>query len=144
MAVACRGPEDWGALCGVAGLEGLRVLDRFDDVDAVEQILEGWTSERDRWEGAALLQAAGVPASAVEDLGDLLGPDEAMADSYRAMALPAGVTALVQEEPILWDGERLPLVRAPMWSEHTYEVLQGELGLSDEAVAELAAKNVLF
>ncbi|MCB9485829.1 MAG: CoA transferase [Thermoflexaceae bacterium] len=144
VAVACRGPEDWGALCGVAGLEGLRVLDRFDDVDAVEQILEGWTSERDRWEGAALLQAAGVPASAVEDLGDLLGPDEAMADSYRAMALPAGVTALVQEEPILWDGERLPLVRALMWSEHTYEVLQGELGLSDEAVAELAAKNVLF
>ncbi|MGD9932335.1 MAG: CoA transferase [Dehalococcoidia bacterium] len=144
VAVACRGPEDWGALCGIPGLEDLSDLDRFTDVDAVERVLEAWTSGRDRWEAAAMLQTAGVPASAVEDLGDLLGPDEAMAESYRAMALPAGVTALVQEDPILWDGERLPLDRAPMWGEHTYEVLQGELGLSDEAVAELAAKNVLF
>ena len=40
----------------------------------------------------------------------------------------------VVQEPITWDGERLPLRRAPLWMEHTYDVFVDELGLD---VAEL-------
>ena len=63
---------------------------------------------------------------------------------YRFLDLPTGITAAVQEEPILWEGERLPLVRAPLWDEHTIEILVNDLGFSPEAVAELVAGNVLF
>ena len=63
---------------------------------------------------------------------------------YRAVPLPAGVTAMVQEEPILWDGQRLPIERAPLWDEHTVDILVNELGLSEERIAELIAAEVLY
>jgi crotonobetainyl-CoA:carnitine CoA-transferase CaiB-like acyl-CoA transferase len=112
--------------------------------DRIESILSDWSSERDKWQAAMTLQQVGVPASPVEDLRDLLERDEAMASDYRPIELNADVTAWLQEEPILWDGERLPLVRAPRWGEHTEEILSGELGFDSDALANLAAKEVLY
>ena len=91
-----------------------------------------------------LAKSGAGPASPVEDLSELLGRDTAMNRDYRELPLPSGVTATVQEEPIVWDGDRLPLMRAPLWDEHTYEVLQEQLGMSAEEVAELVNKNVLY
>lgn len=145
LAISCRHDADWQALAQVDGLEALAVIDdRFAAQDQIESILSGWSRERDKWQAAATLQQAGVPASAVEDLRDLLQRDEAMASDYRPIELNADVTAWLQEEPILWDGDRLPLVRAPRWGEHTEEILSGELGLDSDAMAELAAKEVLY
>ncbi len=145
LAVSCRHEADWQALGQVAGLEALAAIDdRFAAQDQIESILSGWSSERDKWQAAATLQQAGVPASAVEDLRDLLQRDEAMLSDYRPIELNADVTAWLQEEPILWDGERLPLRRAPRWGEHTEEILSGELGFDSEAMAELTANEVLF
>jgi crotonobetainyl-CoA:carnitine CoA-transferase CaiB-like acyl-CoA transferase len=145
VAIACRDDADWARLRGATGISGPDDLaGRLREVEAVEAAVSAWTSTRGNWEGAAILQAAGVPASPVEDLGELLGRDAAMNRDYRELPLPSGVSALVQEEPITWDGERLPLRRAPLWGEHTAEILAGELGLTSEEIAELAAKNVLF
>ncbi len=145
VAIACRNDEDWRALCRVTGLSGPETLaGRQAEAARIEAELTEWTRRRENWDSAALLQAAGVPASAVEDLGELLGRDVAMNGDYREVALPSGVTALVQEEPVLWDGKRLPIRRAPMWGEHTAEILGGELGMTGEEIAELAARNVLF
>ena len=44
----------------------------------------------------------------------------------------------------MWDGERLPLRRAPLWMEHTYEVLVDELGLDPGRFAELLEQRVLW
>jgi len=38
----------------------------------------------------------------------------------------------------------LALRRAPLWSEHTDEILRDELGYNDDEIAEFAAKSVLF
>jgi crotonobetainyl-CoA:carnitine CoA-transferase CaiB-like acyl-CoA transferase len=145
VAIACRDDADWSRMQGVPGLEALkRISDRSAQVDEVEAAIAAWTATRDRWEAAATLQAAGVPASAVEDLADLLGEDTAMNADYQEVALPSGVTAIVQEQPITWDGERLPIRRAPLWGEHTDVILRDELGYSDDEIAEFAAKNVLY
>jgi len=145
VAIACRDDDDWVRLRGATGISGPDDLaSRLRGVDAVEAAVSAWTRNRGNWEAAAILQAAGVPASPVEDLGELLGRDTAMNRDYRELQLPSGVSAMVQEEPITWDGERLPLRRAPLWGEHTAAILTGELGLSAEEIAELAAKDVLF
>lgn len=145
IAIACRDDADWARLRGVTGLTGPPdFAGRVADIDAIESQLAAWTRTRENWEAAAELQRAGVPASPVEDLAELLGRDAAMNRDYCAIELPGGLTATVQEEPILWDGARLPLKRAPLWDEHTLEILVEELGASVDVVSELLTRNVLF
>ena len=145
IAIACRDDGDWARLCAVTGVTGPDDLaGRLASQEAIEARLSDWTRARDNWEAASELQRAGVPASAVEDLSELLGRDSAMNRDYRSLELPSGVSATVQEEPITWDGERLPLVRAPLWDEHTMQVLLEELAMSPEDIAELMSKNVLY
>jgi crotonobetainyl-CoA:carnitine CoA-transferase CaiB-like acyl-CoA transferase len=57
---------------------------------------------------------------------------------------PAGMTMLLQHEPITWNGERLPLRRAPLLGEHTATVFEQLLGIEAEALAELVAEGVVY
>ena len=58
--------------------------------------------------------------------------------------LPSGITAKAIHQPFTWDGERLPLRRSPLWMEHTYDVLVGELGVDPEQFAELLDARILW
>ena len=145
VAIACRDDADWARLVETIRRPDLAgIADRRAQEPRIEAALSDWTRGRDHWTAAAVLQASGVPASPVETLRDLLTRDAAMRADYREVDLEVGVTAMVQEEPILWNGARLPLRRAPKWGEHTMQVLQGELGFSDARIAALAADNALF
>ena len=145
VAIACRDDADWARLVETIRRPDLAAItDRRAEEPRIEAALSDWTRGRDHWTAAAVLQASGVPASPVETLRDLLTRDAAMRSDYREVDLEVGVTAMVQEEPILWNGARLPLRRAPKWGEHTMQVLQGELGFSDARIAALAADNALF
>ena len=151
VAIACRDDADWIALCGAIGRPelaergALSTLDgRRVHLDAIEQMLAAWTARRDRWEAAAALVAAGVPASPVERLEDFFeGPDTAMRANWARVQSGEHAVFVQQREPILWDGERLPSRRAPMWGEHTEEVLREAAGCSDEEISRLAAAGVL-
>ena len=64
--------DEWLALCGVLGLTELAaradlatLAGRQAAVDAIEAAVSAATAVRDRWEVAAALQAAGVPAAPV-------------------------------------------------------------------------------
>ena len=151
VAIACRDDADWIALCGAIGRPelaergALSTLDgRRAHLDAIEQMLGAWTARRDRWEAAATLVDAGVPASPVERLEDFFeGPDTAMRANWARVQSGEHAVFVQQREPILWDGERLPSRRAPMWGEHTEEVLREAAGCSDEEISRLAAAGVL-
>ena len=56
---------------------------------------------------------------------------------------PAGVSMLLQHEPITWNDERLPMERAPFLGEHSEEVYRDLLGLTADELAELAAEGVI-
>jgi crotonobetainyl-CoA:carnitine CoA-transferase CaiB-like acyl-CoA transferase len=133
------GRDDLAADPGLATLTG-RLAKRC----VVDEALAGWTSTRDGVEAAASLQAAGVPASPA------MRPSTLLADEQLSHAefFPIIERAIVGAHP--YPG---PFVRlagtpatfdrpAPLYGEHTGEVLQELLGLTDDELAELYTAGV--
>lgn len=151
LAVACRDDGDWANLCGAIGRSDLAERRDLADLggrqaanEEIEAALGEWSAARSDWEGAAALLAAGVPASPVERLEDFFaGPDEAMRENYEQIQSAEAAVFSAQREPILWDGERLPLRRSPAWGEHTELVLREVAGYGDAEISRLAADGVL-
>ena len=98
--------------------------------------------ERSAEDWLADLDAAGVPAGKVRTVPDALS---AAAAAGRAATVTldhptAGALDLVASP--IWGGTRTDPTPPPLLGEHTAEVL-GELGRSDEQIAELAARGVV-
>jgi benzylsuccinate CoA-transferase BbsF subunit len=136
------GDDRWVAVAGRDDAERDR-LRRLLGTEPTDDAVAAWTSTRSREEVVRSLRAIGVPASSVDDLGDQ-HQDPVTRDAWATMALPAGITAEVLCGPVVWDGERPPLRRAPLWMEHTYEVLVDELGVDPGRFAELVDEHVLW
>ena len=151
VAIACRDDNDWRHLCRTLGRADLASRDdlaslagRQEHEDEIEAAISQWTRQQDEWTSYRLLINAGVPTSPVERLQDFFdGQDVAMRDHFNPVDSPEGCTFQIQQEPILWDGERLPARRAPIWGEHNDEILRGLLGYSDEDMSRLAAAGTL-
>ncbi len=131
VAVACRDNAERERLAEVIG------------ADPSDDNLAAWTSSRPREEIVRALRVAGVPVSSVEDLGDH-HQDPVTRAVWATLPLPSGITAEVLQNPGVWDGQRLPLRRAPLWMEHTHEVLTGELGVDPARFVELVDAQVLW
>jgi benzylsuccinate CoA-transferase BbsF subunit len=151
VAISVRDTLEWHALCGVISRDDLAIRPDLQSVagrqaaeDELEAAVAAWTRGRDRWQIAEMLQARGIPASAVEDVADLVEHDPAMADHFARMPHPEGVEMLVQHQPATWDGARLPLVRAPLMGEHNEDVFLKLLGYEQERFIELLTGNVLY
>ena len=74
-AISARNDEEWQALAAIIGAPSLARLDveerrlRHDEIDAA---IASYCSERDRFQVMERLQAAAIPAAAVQDGRDLL------------------------------------------------------------------------
>lgn len=151
VTIACRDDRDWRNLCRVIGRADLAARSDLDTLsgrqareDDLEAAISVWTQSQDEWTSYRLLINAGVPASPVERLEDFFqGQDLAMRRNYQPAESPEGCTFQIQQEPVLWNGERLPARRAPIWGEHTEEVLRGLLHYSDDDMIRLAAAGTL-
>src|SRR5262249_48716369 len=78
VAIAVETDDQWCALCRVIGADELAADARFADVAGrragaaeIDATIEAWTRERTPWEAMDALQAAGVPAGAVQRSRDL-------------------------------------------------------------------------
>jgi crotonobetainyl-CoA:carnitine CoA-transferase CaiB-like acyl-CoA transferase len=131
VAVACRDDDERARLADVIGAV------------ATDEAVAAWARTLTREEIVERLRAASVPVSGVEDLADH-HHDPSVRAVWATFDLPSGVTADVLQQPLTWDGERLPLRRAPLWMEHTYEVLVDEIGLDAGRFAELVDAEVLW
>jgi crotonobetainyl-CoA:carnitine CoA-transferase CaiB-like acyl-CoA transferase len=131
VAIACRDDDERARLRRVIGAE------------PTEAAVAAWTATRNRDAVVAALRDAGVPVSGVEDLEDQM-VNAPMRELWETLPLPSGITAKVIQAPIMWDGERLPLRRSPLWMEHTYDVIVGELGVEPDRFSELLDGRVLW
>ncbi len=144
VAVAVESPIHWEALSGVIELP-CPFAERFDHVDAINNLIALWMREREPFAAAERLQRDGVPAYAVLRPSDLYhDPQLAHRGFFVTLDHP-------EMGPTPYDGpvtiySRTPQTlrrAAPMLGEHNERVLRDLLGLSDAEIARYREARAL-
>ena len=152
-AIAVEDDAQWRRLAELIGTPGLGADARFAthedrkaNEDALEALVEAWTTPQDRWELAARLQAAGIAAAPVEDLRDMLERDPVMAEHYQRIRQPSepDLEIVIDRDPIWISGHERELTRAPMRGEHSEYVVREILGRSQEEFDALVVDGAIF
>jgi crotonobetainyl-CoA:carnitine CoA-transferase CaiB-like acyl-CoA transferase len=115
--------------------------------ELIRPAIEAWARDKTKVEAASLLGAAGIAAGPCFSAPDVIADPHVEA---RHMLVEIDRTDNV-DEPILVPGNPVkmsnvadgPDTRVPWVGEHTDEVLRHELGLDDDALADLRALGVI-
>jgi crotonobetainyl-CoA:carnitine CoA-transferase CaiB-like acyl-CoA transferase len=152
VAIAVAHHGQWQALCAAMGRLELLGDERFATLEArlahqnaLDAIVATWTKGHDMHAVEALLQARGVPASAVQNSRELYA-DPQLAHRGHFVRLPHPIHGMTMVE-----GSRFMLSRtpakidraAPTLGGDSYDVLHNILGYSEERIAELVSEEVL-
>lgn len=150
VVIDVRDDEQFKSLCDVAELPGLAgrfgtAAARLDAQEEIHDALAAWTSTRDKHDTARRLQAVGVAAAPVHDGKDLFESEFLWARGMLSwMDHPEAGRHVYQGLPLHVDGVDLgPRTPAPLFGQHTDEVLRGLLGLGDDDIADLRARGVV-
>lgn len=151
VAISCRSDEEWQRLCRVmgdgelaadAGLAG--VLGRAAQRDRVHRAIGAWTAPRTAAEVAESLQAVGVPAAAVAGSEQLLADEQLWARGFHQLVERAEVDPNFLPGPVVHLSATPGRITrpAPLFGEHTRQVLAERLGLDDAELDALEAAGV--
>ena len=153
VTIACRDDLEWSATCAAFEQDSVATDDRFSTVEArranedeLEELISSWTKDRRAEDVMNMLQQAGVPSGVVQTSQDILDRDPHMQTRgfYQYMEhAETGVSA--------YDGPAAKLsltpgyhsAPAPLLGEHTQDVCQRILGLSEDEIADLIVEGVL-
>jgi crotonobetainyl-CoA:carnitine CoA-transferase CaiB-like acyl-CoA transferase len=145
IAIACETDAQWLALAAAMGTAAPTGADlstfggRCARKRELESAIGAWTAAHDRYDLMALLQAAGVPAGAVQRSSDLLqDPQLGHRRYFRPLEHPEmGLVPYEGHQFRIAGYDNGPRFAAPCLSEHTWDVLTETLGLDEGAAAEL-------
>jgi crotonobetainyl-CoA:carnitine CoA-transferase CaiB-like acyl-CoA transferase len=152
VAIACRDDHDWHALAERAGSgwgndSRFVTLDgRLEHEDDLDLLVSGWTRQRDPFETAALLQAAGVPATAVQSPEQRIDrdPNTQAWGLWPEVEQQAMGAVRVDGLPVHMSASDWDLVHGgPSLGQHNDEVYGGLLGISDTEIAALREEGVI-
>jgi benzylsuccinate CoA-transferase BbsF subunit len=134
------GRGDWANDAALATASGR--IARHDELDAG---ITEWTSKRAPHAAAEELQAVGVPAGAAQLASDLLqDPQLAHRGFYRWLEHPVmGRIPYAGHQYRIRGYDSGPRAPAPTLGQHLVEVLAGELGMSDDEIADALASGAL-
>ena len=143
-------PEHWRRLLKVIGREDLLDDPRFASREKrgeheaeIDAMVTEWTRRHDKHEAMRLVGAAGVPAGAVLDTGELLGePSFETRGIMQTMQHPSGPMKM-PTFPVRFDGAPPRVTPAPLLGEHNTAVLGDWLGMSKDDVEKLKRDRVL-
>ncbi|HEY8489404.1 MAG TPA: CoA transferase [Dehalococcoidia bacterium] len=153
VAIACYTEEQWEALAAAMGAPAWTAEERFASLlarlehqDALDRLLEAWTRPQRAHDVMHALQRAGVPAGAVQHHGDLTARDAQLAHRglFPTIEHPKLGTYRTDGLPVRLSATPGTIRRhAPLFGEHTDEVLRDLLGYSEERIAALREAGVL-
>jgi crotonobetainyl-CoA:carnitine CoA-transferase CaiB-like acyl-CoA transferase len=157
LAIACFDDAEWQALLDVAGLQALADDKRFATLaarlkhqDALDALVQEWTSKQDAYDAMFALQAVGVPAGVCQNAADRCDRDPQL----RALDWLTEVTGTkigrwpvtempvkLSESPAYSGG---PIDRgAPCYGEDNRHVLVELLGYSADDIDRLEREGVI-
>ena len=118
---------------------------RIDLHDQLDQEITEWTQRREAKDVMNELQKAGIPSGAVQKSSDLLtDPQYAHRDFYRYMKHPEmGTIPYAGHQYQMSSYKSGPRAPAPTLGQHSFDILGDLLGMSDEAIAESYAKEIV-
>jgi crotonobetainyl-CoA:carnitine CoA-transferase CaiB-like acyl-CoA transferase len=151
VAIAVRDDDDWRRLCDVLGRADLAAdtalataAGRERQRQRLDQAVGAWTATMDGDAAVGVLQAVGIPAAVavrsaalaaddqlwVREFYRIMDREEVGAHAYPGPVVRLSATPAVIERP------------APLYGQHTEEILRTRLGLTDDEIAELHATGV--
>ena len=109
----------------------------------IDQMITDWTRRHTKHDAMRLIGAAGVPAGAVLDTGDLLAePSFAARGIIQTMPHPKGELRM-PTFPVRFDGAPAPVKPAPLLGEHNRQVFGEWLGISAGDLEALRNEGVV-
>ena len=148
LAISVRTDHEWRALAAVAGADsvaGLSFRERLERHDELDALLGAWAAGQDPQAAMETLQGAGVPAGRVLD-SEQIHDDRHLAARGYWVELPHPRMHAWKQPTTTWRFfEANPQLRrhAPLFGEHTREVLSTLLGVSEDELDALQAQAVI-
>ena len=144
-------PQMWKPLLGAMGQEELAddprfaTLDkRWENRDALNQIIETWTRQRSKHEVMQLLGEAGVPSGACQDTGEVLADPHLRArEMIVDIDFPTRGTYQTVGCPIKLSDSPAEITRPPMLGEHTDDVLDTICDVDADTLRKLRETGVI-
>ena len=148
LAISVRTDHEWRALATVAGadsLAGLSFRERLERHDELDALLGAWAAGQEPQAAMETLQGAGVPSGRVLD-SEQIHDDRHLAARGYWVELPHPRMHAWKQPTTTWRFfEANPQLRrhAPLFGEHTREVLSTLLGVSEDELDALQAQAVI-
>ena len=144
-------PRMWAKVLTVVGSPELIDDPRFKtrelqqaNFDALYDVIAKWTQARTKGEAMTAFAEAGVCASQVYETHDLFSDPHLQARGFIEELEHAELGPIrLLGWPARMSESSVPMKAAPLLGEHTQEVLSGDLGLSDAALADLRALGAI-
>ncbi|MEP7215071.1 MAG: CoA transferase [Anaerolineaceae bacterium] len=148
LAISARTDAEWQALAVVIGadsLAGLSFHERRARHDELDGLLAAWSAEQDPQDAMERLQRVGVPAGRVLDSEKIHDDPHLAARGYWVELAHPRMHAWKQPTTTWRFFEANPQLRrhAPLFGEHTREVLSSLLGVSEAELDTLQAQAVI-
>src|SRR5947207_15711389 len=144
-------PATFEAMVQVIGRPDLRDDDRFNSAPArarngaaLTEIIEGWSRQHDKREVMKAFAGRGIPCGAVLDTAEVL-QDAHLRERGTIVDLdhPTRGRFSTIISPLRLSESPVEPRRAPLFGEHTLDVLHTLGGYSDEEIAALGAKGII-
>ncbi|HET6927306.1 MAG TPA: formyl-CoA transferase [Hyphomicrobiaceae bacterium] len=144
-------PQMWPAVLAVMGRPELAEDARFATLEArwqnrnaLNAIVEGWTRQKSKHEVMRLMAAAGVPCGACQDTGEVLADPHLKArEMIVDVDYPTRGTYQTVGCPVKLSASPARVTRPPLLGEHTDELLNSLCGLAPSDLRQLRDKGVV-